>query len=52
MSNAYRDWLGERKDEALDCVVRIASFFNDYHYDVQTVYEKSKELLKEYEFID
>jgi len=52
MSNEYKDWLGERKDEALDCVSRIAGVYDDYHEYSEEVYEKIGQILREYGFID
>lgn len=52
MSNEYKDWLGERKDEALDCVSRIAEVYDDYHMCSKEVYEKVGQILREYGFID
>ncbi len=52
MSNEYKDWLGERKDEALDCVSRIAEVYDDYHKYSEEVYEKIGQILREYSFID
>lgn len=52
MSNEMKDWIDERKDDALIAIGKIARIYEDYHCTESAVLKKVGEILKEYDFID